>query len=439
MFSVSNGGLRGRLVAACAAAWLAACGGGSGGATSSNAVVGGTIKGVHGAGLALSDGRNTIAIAPDQTTWVFPSAYGSGQSFNVTLASQESSRDHHCEVSGGSGIAGGTSASAVVVDCSPSTWSGPVIAGHRYPAIGAQPLDDGPAAGAHFEQIVGLARAADGTLYIADNLTDVVRRLSPDQATVSSFAGASGLAGEVGPQFVAPTPFYPEGLVVDAQGAVFATDGMRVIWKVTPGVGVAVFAGSPTEEGLVDGVGQAARFNGVNCLAIDEAGNLYASDANARAVRRITPDGVVTTLAGGPEYGYVDGKGSEARFGVIEALAVDHAGNVWAFDFGATRMRKIAQDGSVSTVFGQDYLLGVQDGPIATASARLVLGMAFDQNDNLFFTEQGLGTVRKLSNGRVTTVGKLDRAVSALQITPEGDLLVGTTDGEIVKATWQGS
>src|SRR5256885_1884074 len=123
------------------------------------------------------------------------------------------------------------------------------------------------------------------------------------------------------------------------------------------------FAGLPGVYGTNDGTGSAARFNGPYGVAVDRAGNVYVADAMKSTIREITPAGVVTTLAGtAGQYGSADGTGSAARFFQPSGVAVDSGGNVYVADSENHTIRKITPDGAVTTLAGSAGPPGYRDG-----------------------------------------------------------------------------
>src|SRR6266705_2874944 len=113
------------------------------------------------------------------------------------------------------------------------------------------------------------------------------------------------------------------------------------------------FAGLATGRGSADGTGSAARFNETEGVAVDSAGNVYVADSNNDTIRRITPAGEVTTLAGSAgQVGSADGTGSAARFNYPTGVAVDSAGNVYVADWANSTIRKVTPEGGVTTLAG---------------------------------------------------------------------------------------
>jgi hypothetical protein len=146
----------------------------------------------------------------------------------------------------------------------------------------------------------------------------------------------------------------PLSVAADRNGNVYVGDVSNVIMKVTPAGVVTPLAGTRWSSGSADGMGAAARFNSPQALAVDGAGNVYVADTGNSAIRKITPEGAVTTLAGtAGSTGFADGVGTAARFAAPNALLVDAAGNVVVADGGNFLIRKITPAGAVSTIVGQ--------------------------------------------------------------------------------------
>jgi streptogramin lyase len=130
-------------------------------------------------------------------------------------------------------------------------------------------------------------------------------------------------------------------VAVDSAGNVYVADRYNHrIRKITPAGVVTTLAGSG-EVGYFDGTGTAARFARLRGVAVDSTGNVYVSDDDR--IRKISPEGIVTTLAGSGEYGYADGPGMVAQFASPQGVTVDSAGNVYVAEYGNDRIRKITQ------------------------------------------------------------------------------------------------
>ena len=193
----------------------------------------------------------------------------------------------------------------------------------------------------------------------------------------------------------------PFGIVVAPDGGIYVTDGgSHRVRRITVDGRVETLAGG--ERGFRDGAGTAARFDTPSAIALDAAGVLYVADTGNHAVRRITPGGVVETLAGDGTPG--DADGPAARFNGPVGVAVDASGRVIVADTYNDRIRAIARDGTVSTLAG-GQVPGVEDGPAADARFDTPCGVTVDAGGILYVADTGNGAVRRLEpDGAVTTI-----------------------------------
>ena len=271
-----------------------------------------------------------------------------------------------------------------------------------------------------FNQINGIAVDANGNIYVADEGNHVIRKISVDKK-VTTVAGQkwnewSEREGLEEQYAVYPTR-YPDILdsnigpiAVDDTGTVYFMNG-RLLSKLTSDGTLSNLAGSISWSWRepIDGFGADAAFNWVSAIATDKNGNVYVCDANA--IRKITPAGQVTTLAGklgwDDSEGYVDGAGAEARFNNPTGVAVDDAGVVYVTDSDNFVIRKIQPDGTTSTFVGNATISNHLDAKGAKARMNRPEGLAIDSSGNLYFTDGG--TIRKVKpDGTVTTLaGKL--------------------------------
>jgi len=195
---------------------------------------------------------------------------------------------------------------------------------------------------------------------------------------------------------------YPYGIAIDAVGNLYVTDiGNFSIRKVTPGGEVSTLAGNG-ETGLADGQGNAARFKGPSGIAIDATGNLYVADVGSHSIRKVTPNGAVSTLAGGEE-GFTDGHGQNARFSESHGIAIDAAGNLYVADIKNNRIRKVTPNGEVSTLVGSEK--GFADGQGQNARFYGPFGIVIDAAENLYVTDYANHRIRKVTpKGEVSTL-----------------------------------
>ena len=195
---------------------------------------------------------------------------------------------------------------------------------------------------------------------------------------------------------------YPKGIAVDAQGNVYVADSFNQrIRKITPDGTVSTLAGS--DPGDADGKGTTAKFNRPVDIDIDENGDLYVTDQLNLNIRKIKPDGTVTTLAGkGPYNDFKDGPVLEARFRKPSGIAIDGKGYIWVGDDQASKLRVISPDGLVSTVAGGAS--GYIDGTGSSAGFISLAGLAVDANNNILVTDLGYGLRKVTPDGKVTTL-----------------------------------
>ncbi len=253
---------------------------------------------------------------------------------------------------------------------------------------------DGPGASARFTQPRNVAVDASNNLFVIDYNNEDIRKITPDDV-VSTFAG-NGFAGYTDATGTAAQFASPSGIAVDASGNVYISDlANQRIRKITPGAVVTTFAGS-NGYGLTDGPGVSAQFHFPKGIAVDAAGNLYIADSQNYAIRKIKPDGTVSTLAGNGEQGYVDGAGSSAEFDEPSDVVVDKDGNVYVADQDNYCIRKITPSGMVSTLTGKT-VSGLVNGSLADAEFDAPSGIAIDATGKiLYVADVGNSTIRKI-------------------------------------------
>lgn len=210
---------------------------------------------------------------------------------------------------------------------------------------------DGPGNQALFSSPTGIARNAAGVYYVADASNHTVRSIAAD-GTVATLAGTAGLSGASDGQGATARFSFPTGIAVAIDGTVYVSDtNNNLIRRVSPGGVVTTVAGVPAIAGHQDGSGTAALFNQPTGLGIDSAGNLYVADTGNSVIRKITPAGAVTTLAGlATVGGQKDGSGTEAWFNQPKALVVTGNGAVFVADSGNSAIRRISPNGTVTTL-----------------------------------------------------------------------------------------
>ena len=229
--------------------------------------------------------------------------------------------------------------------------------------------------------------------------------------TSNVIAGGQNLVGSADGPAASARFFHPTGLATDGAGNLYIADtGNDTIRVLGVGGSVSTLAGSPEAAGAVDATGAAARFNGPTALAVGVDGSVYVADTDNQTIRKITATGVVTTLAGSPGIsGSADGTGTTARFNAPAGVAVDASGNVYVGDSGNYTVRKITPGGVVTTMAGTAGHSALTDGTGTTASFAQVSGVAVDANGNVFVADTSLREIAP--TGQVTTISSLTPAL----------------------------
>jgi len=254
----------------------------------------------------------------------------------------------------------------------------------------------------------GIAMDGAGNFYVADASNHRVRKITPS-GVVTTLAG-SGTASYADGTGTSASFNYGQGVTLDSAGNVYLCDGFNNrIRKITPAGVVTTFAGGGTYGGYssgswADGVGTNALFNGPTAITIDNLGNFYVGEEGGSRVRKISPTGNVTTLAGSGRMEYADGVGTAASFSIVASVTVDGAGNVFVADWSNSRIRKVSPSGVVTTVAGGSAA-GATDGLGTAASFNGPNGIALDSAGNAYVADRLGRRVRLVRpSGMVTTL-----------------------------------
>ena len=269
---------------------------------------------------------------------------------------------------------------------------------------------DGIRGAARFNKPWGVARTSAGLVYVTDQFNHTIRKVSPG-GVVTTFAGLAGVPGSTDGTGGEARFYYPLGIAVDIAGYLYVCDyANSTIRKISPAGVVTTLAGLAGSAGFADGSGSAARFNVPVGIAVDGAGFVYVADRDNNIIRKISPAGEVTTLAGmAGVAGYVDGSGSDARFYHPYGLAADAAGNLYVSEEENHTIRKITAAGQVTTLAGMAGVAGTADGNGSDARFYFPYGVTVDSSGYVYVTERG-DTIRKISpTGLVTTIGGLSQ------------------------------
>ena len=277
------------------------------------------------------------------------------------------------------------------------------LAGSATSDVGGVGSSDGAGRMARFNYPNGVA-VSGTTVYVADTYNCTIRKIT-SAGVVTSLAGAARAFGSADGTGSAARFYYPYGVAADKAGNVYVADtNNHTIRKVTPTGVVTTLAGAAGLSGSANGTGSAARFNGPYSVAVDGSGNVYVADTLNFTVRKITPGGAVTTLAGvAGSPGSLDGTGSGARFNYLYGIAVDNAGNLYVTDTGNYTVRKITAAGVVTTLAGTRGVAGSVDGTGLSAQFDGPFGIAVDSTSNLYVSDHNNQVIRKITPAGVVT------------------------------------
>ncbi len=269
---------------------------------------------------------------------------------------------------------------------------------------GSQGSADGAGGAARFTFPYGIAVDAAGNVYVADSGNCAIRTITP-AGVVVTLAGSAGNAGSADGTGNAATFSSPQGVAVDGAGKVYVADTLNnTIRTVTPAGVVSTLAGSAGNAGSIDGTGGAARFFKPISVTVDVSGNLYVGDFSNNTVRKITSAGAVSTLAGlAGSPGSTDGTGGAARFDRPFGVAVDAAGNVYVADNNNSTIRKVTPGGVVSTLAGLASSPGSIDGTGSAARFSNPRGVAVDAAGNVYVSDSVNNSIRKVTPAGVVT------------------------------------
>jgi RHS repeat-associated protein len=287
------------------------------------------------------------------------------------------------------------------VSNAPARYSGYSAAFAGSGAVGTSP---GQGAAASFSQPLGAVVDAQGNIYVADAGSHIIRKITPG-GLVSNFAGYPNLSGY---QDGTTSMFYhPVGLAIGPDGYIYVADeDNNRIRKISPTGVVSTFAGSVS--GDVNAQGTAAEFNYPTGVAFDAAGNLYVADCFNNKIKKIDRNGNVTLVAGAgaSSPGYGDGTGSGATFNHPFAIAVDAAGDLFVTDRGNNTIRKITPSGVVSTFAGSATAGAAwADGSTTSARFSTPTSICIDPQSNLYVTDEANNRIRMITPyGYVSTL-----------------------------------
>ena len=391
----------------------------------------GSISGLSAAGLVLANGTDTVSPAAGATTFAFAKAVAFEGSYSLTVQQQPAGQT--CTVAGNfPATMGPGDVANLSVSCAAVGGLSPVV------GLAVCPIPDGAltghGAGASVPQAEGLAFDRNGNLFAIGTQAKVLQMITP-AGDVTILAGNTSNGGSIDGTGSAASFGDPLAIALDNAGNLEVAD-QYTMRRVTPAGVVTTLAGAANAPGLVDGTGAVARFNFIKGAATDTAGNAYIADASNNVIRKMTPTGVVTTFAGGGSAGgsasgFADGTGTAALFSAPVAVAIDGAGNLYVADYLNWAIRKITPAGLVSTLAGGGPTHpGLADGTGSAARFGGTTGLAMGPAGSLYVLDQAFSAIRLVSaTGVVTTLatqpGLQTGPISATSFTMPSQSTVG--------------
>lgn len=285
---------------------------------------------------------------------------------------------------------------------------------------------DANAADARFFNPGAIVVSPDGTLFVADTGNHVIRRITPD-GTVSTYAGAPGVFGTANGTAAEARFYQPSGLALASDGALYVADtGNHAIRLIAVDGTVSTLAGSPGRSGAADGPALSALFRLPEAVTLAPDGTLFVADTENHAIRALSADrGTVSTVAGSlGTSGAVDAVGGAARFRYPGGLALASDGSLYVADTFSHTLRRVAPDGAVTTIAGLESVRGAQDGPSLNATFDRPRGLAFTADGALLIADSKNKRIRRLSSDQTTvsTLAGSDRLGAADGPTEEATL-----------------
>lgn len=246
--------------------------------------------------------------------------------------------------------------------------------------------------------------SAAGTLTVSDSSNNTIQTIGANWA-MTSLAGTSGQQGSTDGAGAAALFRQPNGVAIDSSGNVYIADtGNSIIRRISVAGVVTTVAGSSSNQSYRDGTGTSAWFNSPSALTVDGVGNVYVADSGNAVIRKIAVDGTVTTLAGtAGSTGTADGTGSAARFNQPSGIIIDSAGNLFVSDTYNQTIRKVTAAGVVTTLAGLAGVSGTTDGTGTAASFNQPRGLCVDGSGSLFVADTANSSIRKVTSAGVVT------------------------------------
>jgi uncharacterized protein (TIGR03437 family) len=262
-------------------------------------------------------------------------------------------------------------------------------------------LEPGPAATAPLNAPFGVAIDPGGGVIIADSFNNRIREVGLDGRIRTIIGnGSAGLAPEGAPPLQAPLRA-PRGVCVNPAGVLYIVDtsNHRVL-LAAPGANLQTAAGNGAPGDVGDGgLARLAQLDSPSACALDSAGNLYIADTGSHRIRKMSPDGIIVTIAGigAAGFGGDGGLAAAASLSSPRGVAADSNGDVFIADTGNNRIRQITPDGIIQTIAGQDGPgFSGDGGPSVSAWLNAPAGLVLDGSGDLYLADSGNNRVRRL-------------------------------------------
>ena len=263
--------------------------------------------------------------------------------------------------------------------------------------------DGGPAINAGLNHPHGLAVDSAGNVFIADAENYRIRKVSTSGIiTTVAGNGASGYSGD-GVAANSTALDFPYGITVDPAGNLYIATQSR-IRKVSVGGIISTVAGNGASGFSGDGGPATSAALFAYSVAVDSSGNLYVADTGNYRIRKVSAAGIISTIAGTGAYGYSGdgGPASGAQVSWVDGIVVDSGGNLYLWDGGNYRIRKISAAGTIMTVAGNGGCCFSGDGGTATSAVLSAsFGLALDPSGNLYSSDWNNSRIRKVSTGGI--------------------------------------
>jgi sugar lactone lactonase YvrE len=245
---------------------------------------------------------------------------------------------------------------------------------------------------AQFDKLFGIAIDPAGNVYVTQQDGHNIRKIS-SAGRVTTLAGTYNSNGSTNGTQSASRFFNPQGIIVKSDGDVYVADKDNHLIR-------RIQQPAATTPPVVSTIGSSGSYNNPNDTTVDSSGNVYVADTNNHQIKKITPAGVVTTFAGSSS-GYANGTGASARFNTPTGLGSDPAGNIYVADKNNYLIRKITPAGVVSTIAGLPSNSGTENGSVSTARLKEPYDIAVASDGSIYITDMNSG-IRKLNSSYTT-------------------------------------